>query len=323
MSKTAAIVLAAGKSTRMKSDLPKVLHELCGRPMLALVLNACRLVGVDRLLVVVGHGKDRIKREFAGDKDITWVRQAEQKGTGHAVRCCRKALAGFSGSVLVIAGDMPLVRRVILAELVETRDVSGDAVTLATTSLNDPAGYGRIVRDAEGGLESIVEDRDCTAEQREICEVNPSYYCFDSDCMFQALDQVRAADGKGEYYLTDAVRILRQNGQGVSAKVRVAAEDAMGINSRLDLAVANRVCQDRIQIALMNDGVTIVDPDNTWIEFDVGIGRETVVHPFSVIGAGADIGAGCRIGPFARVGAGEVVADGAVVGPVPDGGAKN
>lgn len=307
----------------MKSDLPKVLHELCGRPMLAMVLNACRLAGVDRLLVVVGHGKDQLKREFDGDGDITWVEQTEQKGTGHAVGCCREALTDFSGSVLVIAGDMPLVRRVILAELMQTRDASGDAVTLATARLEDPTGYGRIVRDAEGDLELIVEDRDCTAEQREICEVNPSYYCFDSDRLFDALDEVRAAEGKGEYYLTDAVRILREKGHGVSAKVTVAAEDAMGINSRFDLAVANRVCQDRIQIALMNDGVTIVDPDNTWIELEVTIGRETVVHPFSVIGTGADIGAGCRIGPFARVRAGEVVTDGSAVGPVLDGGARN
>lgn len=297
----------------MKSDLPKVLHELCGEPMLAYVINACRLAGAERIIVVVGHGKDAIIRRFEGERDIVWVEQPEQKGTGHAVQCCRKALAGFSGNVLVIAGDMPLVRRVVLAELVQTRSASGDAVSLATSWLEDPSGYGRIVRDADGKLEAIVEERDCTPRQREICEVNPSYYCFDAERLFDALDQVKPAADKDEYYLTDVVAILRAVEHGVSAVVRVAAEDALGINSRLDLAVVNRVLQDRIQIALMNDGVTIVDPDNTWIEWDVSVGTETVIYPFSVIGTGASIGARCRIGPFASIGAGEVIEDNVAV----------
>ena len=316
MSETAAIILAAGKSTRMKSDLPKVLHEICGRPMLAYVINACRLAGVDNIAIVVGHGKDQVKEHFANERGVTWVKQAEQRGTGHAVNCCRKALKGFSGSVLVIAGDMPLVRRVTLASLFQSREQSGDAVALATTVLDEPAGYGRIIRDAEGRLEAIVEHRDCTEEQRAINEVNPSYYCFDSKRLFEALENVQSDPKTGEYYVTDAVKVLREGGHGVSATVTAAPEDAMGINSRLDLAVVGRAMQDRIQLALMNEGVTIVDPDNTWIEADAAIGRETKVYPFSFIGAGASIGEGCRIGPFASVGSGETVQDGAVVLPV-------
>jgi bifunctional UDP-N-acetylglucosamine pyrophosphorylase/glucosamine-1-phosphate N-acetyltransferase len=323
LSEAAAIVLAAGKSTRMKSDLPKVLHELCGRPMLSFVLSACRLAGVDRLIVVVGHGKEEVQRRFEDDGDVTWVEQVKQRGTGHAVQCCWDALSDFSGSVLVVAGDMPLVRRVALSELLQKRDAVGDAVTLATTVLDNPAGYGRIVRGAEGELEAIVEERDCTAEQKAIREVNPSYYCFDKKLLFDALKRVKPAKSKGEYYLTDAVRILRELGHGVSATVDVAAEDAMGINSRLDLAMVNRMMQDRIQIALMNEGVTIVDPDNTWIECDVTIGRETVVHPFSVIGCGARIGSGCRIGPLARIGANDVIADGVEVGATSYDGVSN
>ncbi len=314
-SETTAIILAAGKSTRMKSDLPKVLHEICGRPMLGYALEACRIAGVDRLLVVVGHGKEEVIRRFESEPDLVWIEQTEQKGTGHAVLCCRDALEGFDGSVLVVAGDMPLVRRTTLAGLVEARVRRGDALTLATMMLEDPTGYGRIIRDEEGRLDAIVEERDCTPEQRKVHEVNPSYYCFDSRRLIEALDKVKPAPGKGEYYVTDAVRILRETGAGVSVGATVAPEDAMGINSRLDLSTVGRVMQDRIQLGLMNDGVTIVDPDNTWIEAGVLIGRETIVYPFTLIGAGALIGEGCRVGPFVRVGSGEVVEDGSTVGP--------
>ncbi len=314
MSETAAIILAAGKSTRMKSDLPKVLHEICGRPMLGYVISACRLTGVDRLLVVVGHGKDKVIEHFAADRDITWVEQRKQNGTGHAVSRCRKELKGFTGSVVVIAGDMPLVRREVLAELIEAREQSGDALSLATTWLEDPTGYGRIIRDVGGGIEAIVEHHDCTDEQREIHEVNPSYYCFDAGSMFDALEQIKPVASGGEYYVTDTVKVLNQAGLGASGVVQVPAEDATGINSRLDLARVGRLMQDRIQLGFMNDGVTIIDPDNTWIEADVAIGVGTTIFPFSFIGVGATMGEHCRIGPYAHVGAGETLGDAAVVG---------
>ncbi len=315
MSEVAAIVLAAGKSTRMMSDLPKVLHEICGRPMLAHVLNACRVAGVDRLIVVVGHGKELVMKRFAVDHDVEWVEQTEQRGTGHAVLCCQETLKGFTGTVLVIAGDMPLVRREALTELIEAREQSGDALTLATTMLDEPAGYGRIVRDSAGRLEAIVENRDCNDEQRAIREVNVSYYCFDAQRLFAALKRIEPEASKGEYYLTDTVRILRAEGHGVSATVKVAPEDALGINSRIDLALVGRAMQDRLQRALVDEGVTIVDPDNTWIEADVSVGTETTIYPFTFIGAGATIGERGRIGPFACVRAGVTLNDGAVVGP--------
>ncbi len=316
LSEVAAIILAAGKSTRMKSDQPKVLHEICGKPMLGFVLSACRLAGVDRLVVVVGHGKDAVIERFADQPDVQWVEQKEQRGTGHAVQCCQKALSDFRGSVLVIAGDMPLLRRNTLASLLESRDQKDDGATIATTTIENPTGYGRIIRDRDDNLEAIVEERDCTDEQRKINEVNPSYYCFDAELLFNALDQVRPADGNGEFYLTDAIRILREQGKRVSASVRIAAEEATGINSRIDLACVNRMMQDRLQRYLLDDGVTIIDPDNTWIEADVTVGRESVIHPFSFIGAGATIAEDCKIGPFAYVGADENITAGSVVGPV-------
>lgn len=299
----------------MKSEMPKVLHEVCGRPMLHYVLSACRVAGIDRLVVVVGHGKDEVMQRFGHASDVIWVEQAEQKGTGHAVACCREALAGFEGSLLVIAGDMPLVRRSTLAGLHEARLANGDSATMATTVLDDPSGYGRIVRDEEGNLSAIVEDADCTLEQRAICEVNPSYYCFDSQSLFETLERVQPAGPKNEIYLTEVIRLLRADGLGVSAPLTVPAEDATGINARVDLAVVNRLMQDRLQRVLLDDGVTIVDPDNTWIEAEAMIGRDTVVLPFTFVGTGARVGSGCRIGPFGFVAPGDQVADGETVGP--------
>lgn len=298
----------------MMSDLPKVLHEVCGQPMLAHVVAACRLAGVDRIVVVVGHGKELVKKRFDSDSDITWVEQVEQKGTGHAVSCCREALSGFEGNLLVIAGDMPLVRRGTLAMLLESREASGDGLTMASTMLDDPTGYGRIIRDEDGELVAIVEDRDCSASQRAVQEVNPSYYCFDAASMFDALDKVEPDSGTGEYYLTAVVDTLRAAGRSVSVATSVPAEDALGVNSRLDLSRVNRVMQDRVQTMLMSEGVTIVDPDNTWIESDAQVGLDTVVFPFTFVGTGASIGERCRVGPFAYVERGRKVNDGEIVG---------
>lgn len=314
MSDLAAIILAAGKSTRMKSDLPKVLHEVCGRPMLSFAVTACRLAGAERIFVVVGHRKEDVIARFDGAEDIVWVAQTEQKGTGHAVLCCRGALDGFSGSLLVLAGDMPLVRRHTLAGLHEARTQRSDACTMATAVLDDPTGYGRIIRDDDGRISAIVEHEDCTPLQRQIREVNPSYYCFDAARLWWSLDRVKPQGPKNEYYVTDAIRILGDADKGVSAPIQVGAEDAMGVNSRMDLAIVGRMLQDRLQRLLLDEGVTIIDPDNTWIEAEATIGRETVVYPFSFVGAGARIGEGCRIGPFGFVASDETVPDGTVVG---------
>ncbi len=298
----------------MRSDLPKVLHDVCGRPMLGYVLSACRLSGVDRILVVVGHGKEKVIDRFSSEHDVDFVEQVEQRGTGHAVMCCREALGEFEGSILVVAGDMPLVRREALADLVEIREQRGDAVTVATTDLDDPTGYGRVVRNKKGDLTGIVEHRDCTEEQLAIREVNVSYYCFDAVKLSAGLDRLTPNPAKNEYYLTDLISVFRKDRLGVSAAVRVAPEDAMGINSRFDLAAVGRVMQDRMQRALLGDGVTIVDPDNTWIEADVSVGADTVIFPFSFIGLGATIGERCRVGPFACIRAGETWEDGSIIG---------
>lgn len=311
---TAAIILAAGRSTRMVTDMPKVLHEVCGRPMLAYVVDACRAAGVQRIIAVVGYQKEQVIQAFTDEPDIIWVEQTEQKGTGHAAMVCREALADFDGNVVVIAGDMPLLRSETLQLLVDTHKKQNCAVTLATAVLTNPTGYGRIVRDEYGNLQGIVEESDCTDEQRRITEINPSYYCFDKGLLFSALDQLKPDNVKGEYYITDALHILVQQGHRVVAITAVKAEEAVGVNSRMQLADAGRIMQNRIQSSLMQNGVTIVDPPNTWIDIRAMIGQDSVIYPFSYIHGRVRIGKRCSIGPFAYLREGTVLEDDVVVG---------
>jgi bifunctional UDP-N-acetylglucosamine pyrophosphorylase/glucosamine-1-phosphate N-acetyltransferase len=310
-----AIILAAGQSTRMKTATAKVMHPVCGRPMLAYVIDACRAAGAETIHVVVGFAKECIVEAFSREPGIRFIEQREQKGTGHAVSMCADALGEFEGDCIVIAGDMPLIRSETLADLVGGHRSTGAAASLVTTHLADPAGYGRILREADGAFEAIVEHRDCTAGQLAIQEVNPSYYCFDAAGLFESLKKVTPNNAKGEYYLTEVLSILKKGGQHVRAATILPAEDATGVNSRAELAAVNRLMQQRILAYWMEQGVTIIDPASTWIDSPAQIGADTVLMPFSYVEGAARIGSGCRIGPFAYVGSGARVEDGAAVGP--------
>jgi bifunctional UDP-N-acetylglucosamine pyrophosphorylase/glucosamine-1-phosphate N-acetyltransferase len=314
MAERVAIILAAGVSRRMNTQLPKVLHEVCGRPMLAYVLDACRGVGVQKLYVVVGFGGDEVEQCFAEAEDIVWVKQTAQRGTAHAVLSCKQYLKDFQGQTLVLCGDGPLVRAEMLNTLIGKHEMERAAATLATAVLDDPTGYGRIVRDRYGNIQGIAEDANCTREELAIREVNPSYYLFNNQILFDAAEQVEPDSVKNEYYLTDAVSRIIATGHKVVAVTAVRPEEAVGVNSRAQLSVASKIMQRRIQQELMDHGVTIVDPDTTWIDARAKIGLDTVVEPFTYIHGEVRIGSGCRVGPFAYLRSGTVLEDDVVLG---------
>ncbi len=314
MAERAAVILAAGVSSRMNTMMPKVLHEVCGRPMLAYVLDACRDVGVKKIYVVVGFSAEQVRERFNGAGDIEWVVQKEQLGTAHAVLCCKEQLANFGGQTLVLCGDGPLIRSETLETLIEKHEAEQSAATLATAVLPDPTGYGRIIRDAYGNMQGIIEHSDCTKEQLAIREVNPSYYLFNNKVLLEALERVKPDNVKKEYYLTDAIAGLIRTGHKVVAVTAVLPEEAMGVNSRRQLSEASKIMQRRIQQMLMENGVTIVDPDNTWIDARAKIGQDTVIEPFTYIHGVVEIGQNCRIGPFAYLRDGTILRNDVVLG---------
>jgi bifunctional UDP-N-acetylglucosamine pyrophosphorylase/glucosamine-1-phosphate N-acetyltransferase len=314
MAETVAIILAAGGSTRMNTQLAKVLHEVCGRPMLAYVLDACRNVGIRKICVVVGFGAEQVQEQFAGAEDVVWVRQKEQLGTAHAVSCCKEHLKDFTGQTLVLCGDGPMIRAQTLKIIIDKHESGQSAATLGTAVLDDPSGYGRIVRDDYGNIQGIVEDSDCTPAQLKIKEINPSNYLFNNKILFEALERVKPENVKKEYYLTDAVSGILATGHKVEAITAVPPDEAVGINSRAQLSAASKIMQRRIQRKLMEDGVTIVDPDNTWIDARAQIGQDTVIEPFTYIHGEVKIGQGCRIGPFAFLRHGTILKNDVVLG---------
>ena len=311
--KPTAIILAAGKSTRMKSARPKPLHEVCGRPMLDYVLRACYEAGCERVLVVVGHGKDAVVARYAGDDRVHFVEQIEQLGTGHAARMCEPHLAGHEGEVFILTGDGPLIRGEVLRTLLQAHRDDGADASMATAVFDDPTGYGRIVRDAAGDFLDIVEQADATAAQRDLREVFPSYYCLSADALVSALAQLTNENAKREYYLTDVYGLLRRAGKRVLAVQAVTQEDALAVNDRVQQAEVDAILQDRIQRRLRHDGVTIVSGATTYVEDGASVGRDTVLFPFTFVGRDARIGTDCTVGPFARVPRDGIVPDGATV----------
>ena len=246
MSKT-AIILAAGKGTRMKSDLPKVLHPICGRPMLAYVVDACRAAGCDRLIMVVGHKAELVRETLANDcKDMVFVTQMPQLGTGHAVMVCQEHLQTLAGPVLVVAGDGPLIHKETLEELMTTHTAASAACTLATSILADPGTYGRILRDAKGQLVDIVENSEATADQKKVREVNVSLYCFDAAALRDVLPRLENKNSKGEYYLTDTLKLMRAAGKRLAAVAAVPPEDVLSINTLEELKEVDDIMVARL-----------------------------------------------------------------------------
>jgi bifunctional UDP-N-acetylglucosamine pyrophosphorylase/glucosamine-1-phosphate N-acetyltransferase len=309
-----AIILAAGQGKRMKSEKAKVLHEVCGQPMIRYVVDAARGAGAKTIIVVVGYAADQLYSALQDEPDIRFATQSEQLGTGHAVKMCRPLLEDYQGPALILVGDEPLLRPEPLADLLDRQKQEGAACLLGTAELDDPTGFGRILRDSAGRFLRIVEQRDCTPEERAIREVNPSCYVFELPVLWEALEQIGTSNAQGEYYLTDAPERLMAMDRKVVALNVLRADDVLGVNTRQHLAQAGEIMQARIQDHWMTEGVTIVDPKNTYIDGRATIGPDTIIHPFSVIGGPVTIGSDCRIGPFAHLRPGTELADGVVVG---------
>lgn len=304
-----AVILAAGEGTRMKSKKPKVLHEILGKPMIQYVVSAVRPLNPERIVVVVGHGADRVTRELDGDLRIAV--QEEQLGTGHAVMQALPEIEGVEGDVLVLCGDTPLVSEDTVRSLIETRRETGAAVCLLTAELQNPFGYGRVIR--EGGVVTrIVEENDATDAEREVKEINAGSYCFKKDALLSVLDKLTVHNAQAEYYLTDAVAILTDRGEKIVAHLAEEPLEGLGVNSRAQLAEAARILRRRVNAGHMAAGVTIVEPELAFISPDARIGRDTIIHPSVIIEGKTTIGEDCVIGPNVRI-AGSTFGDGVVV----------
>ena len=297
MSQITVVMLAAGEGKRMRSRQPKVLHPLCGRPLISYPLRAARSIS-DRIVLVVAPQSERVRHAVEGDVRI--VEQSERLGTGHAVMQARAECA--DGTVVVLAADMPLLSAETLERLVQHHRATEAAATVLTAVVDRPQGYGRVLRQ-RGRVARIVEDRDATDDQKRVNEINTSVYCFDAARLWSALDHVRPENDQGEYYLTDVVAILVRNGARVEAVSVADPVEALGVNDRKQLATVTAIQRGRILDRLMTEGVTILDPASTYIEDTVAIGVDSVVYPNVVIEGPSTIGSECVIGPGCHISA--------------------
>lgn len=313
MSKMVAVILAAGKSTRMHSSFSKVLHKIYGKSMLEYVLDDIKAIGIDRGFIIINN-QNWTGAQARLPKGFRVIFQKQLLGTGNALLQARKALGGFSGDVLVLYGDTPLLTAQTLERLVEKHRTSKAACTLLTVTLKDPKGYGRIVRDDKNDIIKIVEEADASLYEKMIQEINAGVYCFNAKEVFSALGALRPKGPKKEYYLTDAVEIFANRGLSVEYIHTENPDEAIGVNSRMDLARAQTLAKNRIVARFMEQGVGIIDPITTHIYNDVEIDQDTIIYPFTVIESNVRIGKKCKIGPFSRIRPGTVINDGVEIG---------
>jgi len=296
----------------MKSETPKVLHKVCGKPVLEYVLDITRALRSLTTYVVVGHGSQKVREAIGGG--VTFVEQPQLLGTGDAVGRCASYLKDHKGCVLVLCGDTPLLSRDIVASLLKQHRRSHASATVLTAHIADPRGYGRILRDKRGNFLAIREQKDASDFEDKIKEINVGVYCFDSKDLFLTLKKVKLNPGKKEYYLTDVIELLLADGKRVATFTTEDETVAFGINTREDLAAAQAIIRSRILSKHMLSGVTITDPQTTFIDADVKIGRDTVIHPVTFIHADVRIGRNCTIGPMARIRPGSRISDNVEVG---------
>ncbi|MFB5284818.1 bifunctional UDP-N-acetylglucosamine diphosphorylase/glucosamine-1-phosphate N-acetyltransferase GlmU [Peribacillus sp. Hz7] len=294
-----AIILAAGQGTRMKSKLYKVLHPVCGKPMVQHVVEQVNQLQIEEIVTIIGHGAEQVQKQL-GDV-CQYALQAEQLGTAHAVMQAESVLAKQEGTTLVICGDTPLIKAETMEALVTLHEETGAKATVLTAYAENPDGYGRIIRNANGLVEKIVEHKDASDEERAVKEINTGTYCFDNQALFQALQQVSNDNVQSEYYLPDVIEILKSAQETVTAFQTKEFEETLGVNDRLALSQAEQIMRKRINETHMRNGVTIIDPATTYIESGVSIGQDTTIYPGVTIAGQTAIGEDCVIGPHSEI----------------------
>ena len=311
MKKIAAIILAAGRGTRMKSEIPKVLHRLHSRPILSFILKALDAVKPEKEILVLGYKDKVVRKAFDG---LDTVIQKELLGSGDAVKRTRSLLTNFKGDILVLYGDTPFISGETIKKLVKKHKAEKASCTLLTAKTDDPSGYGRILRDDSGNIIKITEEQDVSVYEKILDEINVGCYCFRKVDLFFCLERIKINRKKREYYLTDVIEMLRKGNKRISSVICEDPNAVLGINSKLDLAKADETMREKILESLMLGGVTIVDPGSTFVDMDAEIGKDTVIHPHTVIEGGVKVGKKCEIGPFARLRDGTIIADNVEIG---------
>lgn len=299
MDKRFAVVLAAGQGTRMKSKLYKVLHPVCGKPMVEHVVDEALKLSLSKLVTIVGHGAEEVKKQL-GDKS-EYALQAEQLGTAHAVKQAQPFLADEKGVTIVICGDTPLLTAETMEQMLKEHTQREAKATILTAVAEDPTGYGRIIRSENGAVQKIVEHKDASEEERLVTEINTGTYCFDNEALFRAIDLVSNDNAQGEYYLPDVIEILKNEGETVAAYQTGNFQETLGVNDRVALSQAEQFMKERINKRHMQNGVTLIDPMNTYISPDAVIGSDTVIYPGTVIKGEVQIGEDTIIGPHTEI----------------------
>ncbi|MCM3356186.1 bifunctional UDP-N-acetylglucosamine diphosphorylase/glucosamine-1-phosphate N-acetyltransferase GlmU [Bacillus halotolerans] len=299
MDKRFAVVLAAGQGTRMKSKLYKVLHPVCGKPMVEHVVDEALKLSLTKLVTIVGHGAEEVKKQL-GDKS-EYALQAEQLGTAHAVKQAQPFLADEKGVTIVICGDTPLLTAETMEAMLKEHTQKEAKATILTAVAEDPTGYGRIIRGESGAVQKIVEHKDASEEERLVTEINTGTYCFDNEALFRAIDQVSNDNVQGEYYLPDVIEILKNEGETVAAYQTGNFQETLGVNDRVALSQAELFMKERINKRHMQNGVTLIDPMNTYISSEAVIGSDTVIYPGTVIKGEVQIGEDTIIGPHTEI----------------------
>ena len=299
MTNTYAVVLAAGKGTRMKSSLYKVLHPVCGKPMVEHVIDNMDQVGVEKIVTIVGHGAEIVQSKLGSRSE--YALQSEQLGTAHAVLQAEEVLSNLKGTTIVVCGDTPLITAETIKELLKHHKETNAKATILTAIAEDPTGYGRIIRTEQGNVKSIVEDKDANSEEKLVKEINSGTYCFDNEALFKSLKLVKNENTQGEYYLPDVIGILQQDGEVISAYAAKDFDETLGINDRVALSQAEQIMRARIAHHHMREGVTIIDPQSTYISSEATIGSDTVLQPGVIIEGKTIIGEKCTIGPNSHI----------------------